>query len=103
MDLTTIDATSCPSLKAGDAVTRVLGKTQRRKHVLDVRSFDEFQTAVFHERDIAAGQLHFELIAVPAGPEQHRLTLQRDALLQMRDCQRFSKGHCGGPSGRTAV
>ena len=73
--------------EAGDAVARVFGKAQQRQHVLDMRGFEKFQPAEFHERNVAAGQLDFERAAVVGGAEQHGLRLEREpglAVLQHR-------------------
>ena len=67
--------------KARDAVARVLGKAQRREHVLHVRGFEELQPAELHERDVAPGQLEFERVGMMRGAEQHRLRFQRQARL----------------------
>src|SRR5215472_17839861 len=63
----------------GDSVSRVLDPPQYAKHVFDVRRLKELQPAVFDERDATAPELDFELVAVVAGAEQHRLPLQVDA------------------------
>ena len=47
------------------------------QHVLHVRGLEELQPAVLHERDVAAGQLELERVAVVAGAEQHGLVAQR--------------------------
>ena len=69
---------SCSVRKRGDGVARVLRPAQDRQHVLDVRGLDEFEPAVFDERDVAPGQLDFEQRAVVRGAEQHRLAAQID-------------------------
>ena len=63
--------------ETGDPITRIFREAQQRQHILDMRGFEKFQTAEFHERDVAAGQLHFERAAVMRCAEQHRLLLQR--------------------------
>ena len=63
--------------ETGDAVARVFGKPQHRQHVLDVRGFQKFQAAEFHEGNVAAGQFDFERPAVMRGAKQHRLRFQR--------------------------
>ena len=64
--------------KTGDAVARVLRPAQQGQHVLDVRGFEKLQSAEFHERNVAPGQLHLERPAVMRGAEQHRLRLERE-------------------------
>jgi hypothetical protein len=44
-----------------------------------VRRFEKFQTAVFHERNVAPRELDFELSTVMGSSKQHGLTFQRHA------------------------
>ena len=67
---------SCSSAEAGDAVARVLAQPESRQHVLHMGAVEEFQAAEFDERDVAAGQLHFERPAVMRRAEQNGLRLQ---------------------------
>ena len=67
-----------------DLVVRVLEHAEQRERVLHVRGLHELQTAVLHERDVAAGEFDFEQIAVMPGAEEHRLFLQGHAFLPMR-------------------
>ena len=67
--------------KAGDPVARIFRPAQERQHILDVRGLEKLQAAEFHERNVAAGQFHFERPGVMRGAEQHRLRLERDPLL----------------------
>ena len=55
--------------EARDAVARIFRPAQERQHILDVRSFQKLEPAEFHERDVAAGQLHFQLTRVVRGAE----------------------------------
>ena len=57
-------------------IARIVRPAQHADHVLDMRGFQEFQAAVFDERDLAAHQLHFEQVAVAVAAEQHRLALE---------------------------
>ena len=70
--------------EAGDPVARVLHKPQQGEHVLDVRGIEELEAAELHEGNVAAGQLHLERPAMMRGPEQHRLLLEADAGLAVR-------------------
>ena len=65
--------------ECSDAVTRVVGPAQHREQVLDVRRLQELETAVLHERYVAAHELELEHVAVVRVPEQHRLATQLDA------------------------
>ncbi len=56
----------------------------RGDEVLDVRGFQELQTAVLDEGHASSGQLHLEQIAVVGGPHQNGLSLERPALLGAR-------------------
>ena len=49
--------------------------------ILDVRGLEKFQAAEFHERNVAAGQFHFQRAGMVRGAEQHGLALQREPLL----------------------
>ena len=62
--------------EARDAVARIFGPAQERQHVLDVGGFQKFQSAEFDKRDVAAGQLHFQLARVVRGAEQDGLRFQ---------------------------
>jgi hypothetical protein len=46
-----------------------------------MRSFEEFEPAIFDERDIAPPKLDLEKIAVMSGAEQHGLPFERDPRL----------------------
>jgi hypothetical protein len=65
--------------KCSDRVPRVLDPTQHTDHVLDVRRLKEFKAAVFHERNVPARKFDLKLVAMVAGTEQHRLSLQVNA------------------------
>src|SRR5258707_15528576 len=64
-----------------DGVTGVLDPAKNAKHILDVRRFEELQSAVFDEGDTPGGEFDLKLIAVLAGTEQHRLPFQVHAAL----------------------
>ena len=67
--------------KGCDPIPRVLGEAKHTQDVLDVRGFEKPQATELHERDVAPGELDFEFGAVVRGPEQDRLSFQRNASL----------------------
>ncbi len=69
--------------KTGDAVAHVFRPAQKGEHVPDVGRFEEFQTAVFDERNVAPGQFHFQRSGMVRGAKQHRLRFERQAALAM--------------------
>ena len=69
--------------EARHPVARIVGPPQHRQRVLDVRRFQELESAVLHERNVAPGELELQLRAVAPAPEQHRLRLERHALLAL--------------------
>ena len=62
--------------ESGDAVARILDKAQQSQHVLDVGRIQEFEPAELHERNVAAGEFHFERSAMVRGAKQDRLLFQ---------------------------
>ena len=74
--------------KRRDAVARVVGPAQHRKQVLDVRGLEELETAVLHERDVAAHQLELEQVAVVRGAKEHGLAPQRRCRARARSSTR---------------
>ena len=50
-------------------------------HVFNVSGFEKFEATVFHERNVAAGELDFELGTVVGGSEQDGLRFQRHTCL----------------------
>jgi rhodanese-related sulfurtransferase len=70
--------------EACDRIAGVLDPSENAQHIFDMRSFQEFEPAIFHERDVPAGELHLELIAMVARPKQHRLALQCGAANRVR-------------------
>ena len=65
--------------KARHPVVRVLGPPEDGDHVFNVSGFEKFEATVFHERNVAAGELDFELGTVVGGSEQDGLRFQRHA------------------------
>ena len=55
--------------ESGDAVARILGEAQQSQHVLDVGGIQEFEPAELHERNVAAGEFHFERSAMVRRPK----------------------------------
>ena len=66
-------------------VEGVLEDPEERERVLHVRRLHELQAAVLHERDVASRELDLEVVRVMGRPEQHRLRLQCDPFLPMRE------------------
>ena len=66
-------SSSCRTRNQPDLVVRVLQHPQQGEQVLHVGGLQELQAAVLHERDVPAGELDLEQVAVVAGPEQDRL------------------------------
>jgi hypothetical protein len=62
--------------KARYPIARIIGPPQRGQNILDVRSFEEFETAELHEGNVFSCQLHFQSRAVMRGAKQHSLRLQ---------------------------
>jgi hypothetical protein len=67
--------------EASDTVAWILDEPQQCKHVLDVRRVEEFETAEFHERDIAAGEFDFQRSAVRGRAEEYSLLLEEGSFL----------------------
>ena len=65
--------------ESSDAVARIFDEAQQRQHVLDVGGLQEFEPAELHERNVAAGEFHFERSAMVRGAKQDRLLFQRGA------------------------
>src|SRR5204863_9585102 len=63
--------------KSRDVVPGVLGPAQDAQYVLHMGRFEELETAVLHEWDVALAELDFEQIGVVGGPHQHRLLMQQ--------------------------
>ena len=59
----------------------VVDQAEQRDQVLDVRGLQVAQAAVLDERDLAAGELELEQVAVMRGPHQHGLAAELDSLL----------------------
>ena len=53
----------------GQAPGRILGKAQKRQHVLDMRGLQKLQAAELDERDVAPHELEFERGAMAGRPE----------------------------------
>ena len=70
--------------KARQPAARVLRPAQHRQKVLDVRRLQELQPAELDKRDVAARQLQLQRGTVVAGAEQHRLLLEPQAALALR-------------------
>src|SRR6266511_863073 len=64
-------------------VERVLQDAEQREDVLHVRGLHELQAAVLDERDVPAGQLDLQEVAVVAGAEQHGLAAEWHAPFAM--------------------
>ena len=64
-----------------DLVHLVVEEPDARDEVLDVRGFEELQSAVLDERDASSGELDLEQVAVVRGAHQHGLLAQRPARL----------------------
>ncbi len=60
-----------------ERVAWIVRPAQHRHQVLDVRGFEELQSAVLRVRDLAFAQLDFEHVAVARAAEQHGLAPQR--------------------------
>src|SRR5258707_3519037 len=52
-----------------------------RRHVLDMRGLDKFETAALDERNVAALELEFEIERMKARTKQHRDFRELDAFL----------------------
>ncbi len=61
-------------------VAWVVEHTQQRHDVFDVRSLEELEPPVLHERNVPPSQLQLEVIAVMTGAKEHRLIRERDPL-----------------------
>ena len=56
--------TECVDAETGQGIVRVFCPAQHCQQVLDVRRLDEFEPAIFDERDVAARQLDLKPCAV---------------------------------------
>ncbi|MDT4830740.1 hypothetical protein FQZ97_642150 [compost metagenome] len=70
--------------EARHAPARVLRETQHGEQVLHMRGLEELEPAELHERDVAPRQFQLERRAVRRGAKQHRLRLQRQPALAVR-------------------
>ena len=64
----------------GQVVPGIDQYPEERKHILDVGRFGQLQAAPFFKIDVAAGQLHFQLVGVITGTEQNGNLRQGDAV-----------------------
>ena len=62
--------------KSGHRIARIIRPTQHRHHVLHVRRFQEFESAIFHKRNVLLGELDLQHIAVVRAAKQNRVPLQ---------------------------
>src|SRR6476469_1576100 len=62
---------------------RFSAQCRKARNILDMRGFEEFETAEFDERDIAARELEFERSAMVRCAKEYRLCLECDAGLAL--------------------
>ena len=63
-----------PGLASGKKIsTAVVENAQQRQQIFDVGCFQVLQPPVFHEGDIASGELELQPVAVVTGPKKDSL------------------------------